>query len=77
MLDPKELRRRADALAARAEELSAQLGQRRVRDRRAVAYAWVARGAEAALLHQLADEIERNARCGTALVVTLPAGVAT
>jgi hypothetical protein len=77
MLDPKELRRRADALAARAAELSAQLGRRRVRDRRALAYAEVARRAEAALLHQLANEIERNARCGTALVVTLPDGVAS
>lgn len=74
MLDAKELRRRAAELAARAAELNAQLGQRRVKDRRTVAYAWVARQAEAALLRQLADELERNARFGTAVVVTLPAG---
>lgn len=75
MLDAKELRRRAEELAARAAELNAQLGQRRVKDRRTVAYAWVARQAEAALLRQLADELERNARFATAVVVTLPAGV--
>jgi hypothetical protein len=60
MLTPTELRRRAAELEARADALSERLAQPRVKNRGGLAFSQVARRAEAALLRQLAAEIEAN-----------------